>query len=99
LRISKVRQEQSQSVAQERRLQANFPIAYSCARAFRDVGASLAITYLTDKASPLGDDPLGYRGATVGRIGPPSLAAWARDPLREDRSPYGRARRLMAKVR
>ena len=58
-------------------------------RAFRDVGASLAITYLNDKASPLGDDPLGYRSATVGGIGPPSLAAWASDPLREDRSPTG----------
>jgi enoyl-[acyl-carrier protein] reductase I len=28
-------------------------IAYGCARAFRELGAELAITYLNEKASPM----------------------------------------------
>ncbi len=29
-------------------------IAYGCARAFRELGADLALTYLNDKAKPYG---------------------------------------------
>ena len=38
-------------------------IAYGCARALRDVGASLAITYLNEKARPYAEPLAGALGA------------------------------------
>jgi enoyl-[acyl-carrier protein] reductase I len=40
-------------------------IAYGCARALRDVGASLAITYLNEKARPHAEPLAGALGAEL----------------------------------
>ncbi len=40
-------------------------IAYRCARALRDVGANLAITYLNDKAKPYVEPLAGKLGAEL----------------------------------
>ena len=54
-------------------------IAYGCARAFRELGADLAITYLNEKSKGYDWDFTGFR-KTTGYVAVPLDGVWLRAP-------------------